>query len=170
MVISGTNRKGSRTRVVAEKYCEILKEKGAVVEFLSLEDLPGDFLDSTMYESRSEYVENIVETKIKAVDKYIFVMPEYNGGFPGVLKLFIDGVSPTDFYHKKAALIGLSSGKQGNSRGMDAFTNVLNYMRVNVMFRKPKLSGIESVMPNGTLDDNGILNLLDEHAAEFIAF
>ena len=169
-MISSTNRAGSRTRIVAETYYHILKQKGVGTEFLSLEDLPNDFLVSNMYGSSTKDVDNIVESKIKSVDKYIFVMPEYNGGYPGILKLFIDGISPVHFYDKKAGLVGLSSGKQGNSRGMDAFTNILNYMRVNVLYKKPKLSNIETLIIDDKLIDQASLDALHIHADEFIRF
>ncbi len=45
--------------------------------------------------------------------KFIFIIPEYNGTFPGVLKAMIDN-SDIIRYHKKAILTGVSSGRAGN--------------------------------------------------------
>ena len=46
-----------------------------------------------------------IQEIVTKTDKFIFVIPEYNGSFPGVLKVFIDACSfPESFYEKKAAL------------------------------------------------------------------
>ena len=171
LVISSTNRPESNTRIIAEFYCTILKKKAVNVSFMSLEELPDNFLVSDLYDNRSDIVENIINNKLRNVEKFVFVIPEYNGGFPGVLKLFIDGVPPECFHGKKAGLIGLSSGKQGGSRGMDAFTNVLNYLKISVLYAKPKLSGIEKLISeNKQLIDDNAIKQLELHAEEMIHF
>src|SRR5690606_41407500 len=71
---------------------------------------------------------------VKASDKFLYIIPEYNGSYPGALKVFIDACEfPASFYHKKAALVGHSSGKYGNIRGIDHFTGVCHYMQMHVM-------------------------------------
>lgn len=122
LIISGTNRLGSNSLKVAKYYQQELKRKGEDWDLLSLEDLPHDLLFTDLYNKRSEAFEPLQEKVFKA-QKYIFVIPEYNGSYPGVLKAFIDACAyPASFYHKKAILIGVSSGKYGNIRGVDHFT------------------------------------------------
>lgn len=103
-------------------------------------------------------------------DKLIFVVPEYNGGFPGILKAFIDACPSNVFYGKKAGLIGLSAGRSGSLRAMDQLTNVLNYLQVNVYFAKPKLSGIDDLVKSEELVDTESLDILKKHASGFIEF
>lgn len=171
LVIAGTNRPGSNTRKVAEFYKAELQKVAQSVHFLSLEELPPDFAFQDLWVEKSPSMNSIINERIAPTSKFIFVMPEYNGGFPGVLKTFIDCVPPRLFHGKKAGLIGVATGKAGGLRPMDQFTNVLNYLKVNVLYAKPKLSEIDKAMsPDGFITDDRIRSMLSEHAALMVAF
>ena len=58
-----------------------------------------------------------------------------------------------DFNHKKAALVGVSSGHAGALRPLDQFTSVLHYLQVEVYSGKPKLSSIEALLDDDKLND-----------------
>ena len=88
-IISCTNREGSNTLKLANYYHKELAAKGFKSELFSLQDLPDNFMVSDMYGKRSEDFQRI-QDKISATTKFIFVIPEYNGSFPGIIKLFID--------------------------------------------------------------------------------
>lgn len=164
-VIVGTNRPESNSQIVADSYSQILNDLGVENRQLALLDLPPDFVYADMYGKRREEMDAVIEKHISTVDKFVFIVPEYNGGFPGVLKAFLDCTPPAVWYGKKAGLIGISSGAAGSLRGMDQFSNVLNYLRVNVLYSKPKLSGIERILgEERVLDEERSLNLLQEHA------
>lgn len=145
-IISGTNRKESNSLKVANVYASVLSQKGVESQVLNLQDLPDNFLFSDLYGKRSQKVMEMIEKYIEPVNQFIFILPEYHGGFSGVAKLFLDAIEPAYFYHKKAALVGVSSGRAGNLRGMDSFGNVLNYMQVEVLSNKVKLSSIEKII------------------------
>ena len=131
-VISGTNRNDSHTLRVANYYCCELKKHGEKVELINLQHLPSDFLFTDLYGSRSADFQ-AMEQQIILAEKFVFVAPEYNGSYPGVLKVFIDAFGPREAFHnKKAFLVGLSAGKFGNLRGLDHLAGVLNYLRVTV--------------------------------------
>jgi NAD(P)H-dependent FMN reductase len=170
-VIAGTNREASNSSKVAEEYARLLNDKGADAQVFNLREMPHDFLASDMYGLRSEEVERIVEKYIQEVDKYIFIIPEYNGGFPGILKAFIDCMNPAVFKGKKAGLVGLSSGRTGSLLGMDHFTGILHYLKVHVHYSKPKLSLIETILDNeaGTIEGE-TREKLEEHAQQMIDF
>src|ERR1700761_7623235 len=141
-VISSTNRAGSSTLKVAQYYHRKLIEKGAEAELFSLAQLPPNIIETDLYGKRSKEFEPIQDI-ITRTDKFLFIIPEYNGSFPGVLKVFIDACSfPESFYEKKAALTGLSSGKYGNIRGVDHFTGVCHYMHLQVMPLKIHIGSI----------------------------
>ena len=171
-VIVGTNRAESMSGKVAFQYSEILKTKGAEVEFYSLADLPHTIAFSELYGNRSEDFSQVIEKYVSSVEKFVFIIPEYNGGFPGVLKLFLDAVPPTEWANKKAGLIGVSSGRAGAARAMDQMTNVLNYLKVNVHFSKATLSGITKLMDDSHLviTDGITLGILDDHAEALLEF
>src|ERR1700742_3194029 len=94
-IISATNRPGSSTLKVARYYQKVLAEKGAEAEILSLVQLPGNLLESDLYGKRSAAFQPIQDT-VTATDKFLFIIPEYNGSFPGALKLFMDACSFPD--------------------------------------------------------------------------
>jgi chromate reductase len=117
-IISATNRLNSSTYKLAQYYQKKLKEKGLEAGILSLTQLPANIIESDLYGKRSPEFEPIQDI-VTQTEKFLFIIPEYNGSFPGVLKIFMDACSfPESFYEKKAALTGLSSGKYGNIRGI----------------------------------------------------
>jgi len=170
-IVSGTNRKASNSLKVAQGYMDMLETQGAEVELIDLARLPLNVAFSELYGERSEdYTQEFI-LKVEKAEKFVFVIPEYNGGFPGILKLFIDSLPPTILHKKKAGLIGLSSGMTGALRPMDQFSNVLNYLQIDVIASKPKLSGIEQMIDSdGKLSDARCLKLLHDHAEQMIAF
>jgi chromate reductase, NAD(P)H dehydrogenase (quinone) len=132
-IIAGTNRKNSNSLKVATYYQRQLDKKGFGSEILSLEELPDNFLVSDLYGARSESFQPI-QDRITMTTKFIFIIPEYNGSFPGVLKMFIDAcLFPDSFVGKKAALVGISSGKYGNIRGVEHFTGICHYLNLHTL-------------------------------------
>ena len=170
-IISSTNRPGSSTLKVAKYYQQQLQAKGAEAGLLSLEQLPANLLQTDLYGNRSPEFE-VIQNIITQTDKFLFIIPEYNGSYPGVLKVFVDACTfPESFYEKKAALVGISSGKYGNIRGIDHFTGVCHYVHLNVMSLKLHIASI-----NKEFDDNGqlikadTLKFTNEQIDKFIAF
>lgn len=132
-IIVGTNRKNSYSLKVAEYYHRELDKKGFGSEIISLEELPDNFIISDLYGARSDAFQPIQE-RISLTTKFIFIIPEYNGSFPGILKTFIDGcLFPDSFVGKKAALVGISSGKYGNIRGVEHFTGICHYLNLHTL-------------------------------------
>lgn len=143
-IISGTNRPNSNTLKVAKYYQENLAAKGQPTQLLDLQDLPSGLIVSDLYGQRSEAFEKIQEM-VNLTTKFLFIIPEYNGSYPGILKTFIDACNfPTSFYEKKACLVGLSSGKYGNIRGIDHFGGVCAYLHLHVMPLRLHIAAIKS--------------------------
>lgn len=157
-IISGTNRPGSRTALVAAHYQEELAARGFSPGLLSLEDLPADFLVSDHYGARSPQFSEM-EALVNQSRFFVFVAPEYNGSFPGVLKLFIDALPPAAAFHgKQAALVGLSSGKFGNLRGLEHLNGALHYLQVGTLPFRAHLPQIEQKLnARGEVADPGAL-------------
>jgi chromate reductase len=170
-IISATNRPGSHTFKLAQYYQQKLREKGTEAGLLSLTELPANLIQTDLYGKRSpEFMP--IQDIITRTDKFLFVIPEYNGSFPGVLKVFIDACSfPESFYEKKAALVGLSSGKYGNIRGIDHFTGVCHYIHLNIMSLKIHIASINKEMDqNGQLLNADTLKFTNEQIDKFIKF
>ena len=136
----------------------------------NLEQLPNQLSGNKMYDYNNSPVAEIVEKYINPVNKLIFVIPEYNGSFPGILKLFIDAVHPRNFESKKAALIGVSSGRSGNVRGMDHLTSILHYLKVEVYHDKLPISSIDGLLSNDKLAHEPTIQLMTNQMKGFKTF
>ena len=170
-IISGTNRMGSSTLKLATYYQKRLLEKGLAADIFSLSQLPANLIISDLYGKRSAEFEP-VQDMITKTQKFLFIIPEYNGSFPGVLKTFIDACSfPESFYEKKAALTGLSSGKYGNIRGLDHFTGVCHYLHLHLLPLKIHIPIIKQEFDeNGDLFKADTVQFTDEQIDKFIVF
>ena len=170
-IISSTNRPGSSTFKVAQYYQERLRQKGAEAGLLSLMQLPHCLIETDMFGKRSEEFVPIQEL-IASTEKFIFIIPEYNGSFPGVLKVLVDACDfPASFYEKKAALVGISSGKYGNIRGIDHFTGVCHYLNLHVMPLKLHIANIKTEFDeNGQFFKEDTVRFTNEQIDKFIAF
>lgn len=169
LVVAGTMRQHSNTEKVAKWYVEQLEAAGMKVNFLNINELPASQLNLNHKSEVQEQLENMI---VQPATKFIFVVPEYNGSFPGALKAWIDCCDvKTSFWGKKAAITGLSSGRNGNLRGMDHLTGVLNYMKINVMHYKVSLPNIPQILnADGRIEDEAHLDMLKRQLQEFIAF
>lgn len=170
-IISSTNRLDSNTEKIANYYLSILKNKTFHVDLLNLKELPESFLFSDLYGKRSDEFQKIIDKYIEQQTKFIFIVPEYNGSFPGILKGFLDAVSPKLWLDNKACLVGISTGRAGNLRGMEHLTNILNYLKVNVYHNKLPISRVDSLLDtSGNLTDAETKRAIDIQLNGFLDF
>jgi len=170
-IISGTNRQGSNTLKVAKYYQKTLKAKGLETTVFTLEDLPANLINTDLYGKRSDQFQ-LIQDMVTNTSKFLFVIPEYNGSFPGVLKTFIDACNfPDSFYDKKAALVGVSSGKYGNIRGIDHFGGVCSYLHLNVLPLRLHIPYIKTEFDEaGDFFKEDTLKFTNEQIDKFISF
>lgn len=152
-------------------YQRQIEAAGTPANLLSLEELPANFIQTDLYRKRSLEFQRIQDT-VTATDKFLLVVPEYNGSFPGVLKTFIDACKfPESFFGKKAALVGLSSGKYGNVRGIEHLTGICHYINMHVMPLRLHIPLIDKEFDeNGNLFKEDTLKFTNEQIERFIAF
>lgn len=162
-IISGTNRAESHTEKVAAEYQRILSEKNIKTGILSLKDL-----DVLCHNKEFMSIENEI---LFPTQKFIFIVPEYNGSYPGVLKAMIDTSEIRKaWHHKKALLTGVSTGRAGNLRGMDHLSGCLHYLKMNVHYNQLPISVIDKVMNKDGRLNEATLKAIDEQLNEFIVF
>ena len=164
LVISGTNRLNSNTYKIATQYVQLLQGKKVDAELFSLEKLD--------LSHRSPAYLDLENEKLIPSTKYVFICPEYNGSIPGVLKTMID-VSDYKrvWWGKKALLVGVSTGRSGNVRGLEHLTSILNYLKVVVHPNKLPISIVDRLLNgNGTVHDAGTIQAIDGQLTEFIPF
>lgn len=177
-VISGSNRRGSECLTFARQYQTILKHLSDVpVQLLAMESIPHDYFFPEMYQkgNQAPSLSAIQDEFIIPTQKMVYVISEYNGSYPGALKIFLDACSTRDrdssFKHKKAALVGIASGRAGNLRGMDHLSDVLNHLGTVVLPNKLPISRIFSLMnEQGAITDVPTLEVMQAQAQEFLDF
>jgi NAD(P)H-dependent FMN reductase len=160
-IICGTNRTDAISLGITQTYLAALQEIGVTASLIDLANLPPDFAFSALYENewRNDQF-NTLRELMKGSDKFVFIVPEYNGSFPGVLKTFIDGLEyPNTFRNKKCALVGVASGGQGSSLALSHLTDILNHCGTHVLAYKPRLMKIDEHFENGILNDRYTLQL-----------
>lgn len=172
VIVCGTNRNDSVSFQIALIYQDLLREKGITSQLLDLKELPADFAYTALYEKAGTNPQfNHYRDVMEKADKFVFIVPEYNGSFPGILKTFIDGLKyPATFRDKKCAMVGLSSGIQGAGLALSHLTDIFHYCGTTVLALKPKLSHIESHFEGGKIINKLYRDLLNSQAEKLIKF
>ena len=128
-VIVGSLRKASFNRQLADALPALAKD----VEFtqLRIDDLPPYNQDDD--EAPAATVKRF-KSEIAAASGVIFVTPEYNRSFPGVLKNAIDHASrpygQSAWRGKPAGIVGVSPGPLGTAMAQQHLRNVLSALDV----------------------------------------
>lgn len=171
-VICGTNRKEALSFSVAQAYRDLLLENGIDATLVDLSKLPIDFAFSALYDNhKKNEAFNEFDRIMQRTEKYVFIIPEYNGSFPGVLKTFIDGLTyPSTFRNKKAALVGVSSGGEGASLALSHFTDILNFCGMHVLAYKARLEHIERHVESNAITNPEYMEKLRKQITQFLEF
>lgn len=177
-IICGTNRRNSEALHFATHYFNLLKEKASEpVKLLALEHIPHDWFHPDMYEkeTQSSSLAALQDEYVLPANKFVYIIPEYNGGVPGALKLFLDACSireyKASFSGKKAALVGVASGRAGNLRGIEHLTGIMHHVGTVVMPQILPISSIEKLMDDyGNITDTGTLVAIERQVNAFLAF
>ncbi|MDJ0791143.1 MAG: NAD(P)H-dependent oxidoreductase [Acidimicrobiia bacterium] len=124
-VILGTARPGRRSESVAELVIDTLKQRGVTTELIDVADyeLNGTGLPAQGL-SRDHYREIIT-----GADGFVIVAPEYNHGYPGELKLLLDG-EYNGYVRKPVGFVSVSTGLIGGARMTEQLRLVATALRM----------------------------------------
>jgi NAD(P)H-dependent FMN reductase len=163
-IISATNRIGSNTLKIASLIEQMLRERGVNAGLLSLEGLE--------LNRKSEALVQLEQNYLFPVQKFVIIVPEYNGSYPGSLKTMIDLTDiKKAWWGKKAMLTGVSTGRAGNLRGMEHLTGTLNYLKVAVLPNRLPISVVDKLMDaEGVMRDEATLAAISAQLDEFLKF
>ncbi len=132
-VLVGSIREGSLNHAFA-KAVEAQLPEGVSFDYVQLGTLP--LFDQGQEESMPAEVIALKQT-IEAADGVFVVTPEYNRGYPGVLKNAIDWASrpggQNSFNDKPSVLAGVSGGSLGATQAQSQLRNVLVYLNTHLM-------------------------------------
>lgn len=152
------------TLKVARLYHTLLSALTDEVRLLSLED-------KNVWERGSDLKE-IETAMLIPSEKFVFVMPEYNGSFPGILKTMMDNTDIKKcWWYKKAMMVGVADGRAGNLRGMEHMTNIMHYLKMHVLYNKVPLSRInEEIDAEGKILKPATELVINNQIEEFLKF
>jgi len=174
-VISGTNRPNSNTEIFAKYYFQELKKKSKTeVKFLSLCELNDIVTPTGMYEADHQHdkIREIQDEFILPADRLVILSPEYNGSFSGILKYFIDAISirkyKETFVGKNALLVGVSTGRAGNLRGLGHLTHILMHVGTHVHPSQMPFSSVGPLIEKGKLTDKVTRKTVRDHIAGWL--
>ncbi len=172
LIVATTNRKNSKTYKVAAYYQQLLTALQARSEILSLENLPEDFAFSALYENSGKNLAfNLHKEKMDKAEKFVFIVPEYNGSFPGVLKTFIDGLGwPNSLSNKKAAFVSISDGSLGGAFALSHLTDIFHFLNCNVLGALVRIPFMKKNFTEGEIKDEFIAGLMAGQAKKLIEF
>lgn len=175
-IISGTNRRNSKTLAVANAVAESLSKKGLTNQLLDLNKVDFNLSNDLTYkgEQLPDHLIQLQDKFILNIQKFIIVSPEYNGSFPGVLKYFFDLISVREykrsFSGKKFGLIGVASGRAGNLRGMDHLTGFLNHVGGIVMPGSQPMSSISGLLTEENELEEAGQEMINGFLDKFVSF
>lgn len=169
-IISGTNRENSYTEKVSRYYADILTQKGIEVKILSLKELENVVTLSDYFQKGNLKLESLISKYIADTNAFLFVVPEYNGSYPGIMKLFLDAVHPSYWENKFACITGVAGGRAGNLRGMEHLTGVLNYLKMHVFHNKLPISQIDKIFVESDPSNEETKKVIEKQISGFISF
>ena len=168
-VVCGTNREGSLSRLLSQEVVATYTDQ-CTVDLLDMAELPVDVLRPDAYHSPAENVTRLVQRFLKS-DGAVLVVPEYNGSYPGILKLFIDMLPyPEGFDGRPCALIGLAAGQFKSLRAVEHIQQVAGYRNAYIYPRRLFIGDSYRQFVDGKLADDELSRRLREQASGFVEF
>jgi len=144
-VILGSVREGRLSEAPAKYFVEKIKAAGHQSQLVDFKELPLPFIYTP--KEPSEYQRQYPDENVRkwsaiadAADAFVLVVPEYNHGYPAVLKNALDWLFP-EFEHKVVGLVGVSNGAVGGARAIEHIRPIVETfkmfsVRETVMFAK----------------------------------
>lgn len=173
-VISATNRPNSTTRKVAshiQSQLTTMLDSTSKVEILDLIELPPELFLPQSYAEKPKSFDRFKDT-ILNTDAMITVIPEYNGGAPGILKYFVDMLPfPQSLQKKPSAFIGVAAGRFGAVRAVEHMMQVWAYRNAHIFSERVFLMGVgDSLSEKGEPKDELTRKLLHSELTGFVEF
>lgn len=150
-LLLGTNRKNRESEAPARWVYSKMQERNDIeTRFFDARDfhLPSDNYGQEIKDQFPDWRDAIIRA-----DGLVIVTPEYNHGYPGILKSVLD-LLLREYVHKAVAFVGVSAGPWGGTRVIEAAVNMVRELGLAITFTDLNFPSVAS-----KFDDEG--NLLD---------
>jgi NAD(P)H-dependent FMN reductase len=163
-VILGTARKGRQSAAAAALMVrEVGTRPGVTTELIDVAAVPMRVDDAGETIKDAGFAERMVRA-----DGVVIVAPEYNHGYPGLLKHLLDSCLK-EYIHKAVGIVGVSAGPFGGSRVIENLLPVMRELGLVTIFWDVNFSSVQHVFDDaGELKDGAFLRRVDKFLRELI--
>jgi len=149
-VILGTPRHGRMSEHAAKAvWSEVAKRPGVDTDLVDIAKLAIP-VDDAGEEAKDPHFAELVNR----ADALILVVPEYNHGYPGLLKHVLD-TNLKEYIHKAVGVVGVSAGVFGGARAIQNLIPVLRELGLVTIYWDVNFTSVRR-----RFDDSG--NLVDD--------
>lgn len=161
-VILGTTRRGRMSGAAANLIItEIVKRQGVTTELIDIGTVPMPVDDAGEAIKDSGFA-----ARMAAADGLVIVAPEYNHGYPGLLKHVLDSCLK-EYIHKAVGIVGVSAGPFGGTRMIQNLLPVMRELGLVTIFWDVNFSNVRNVFDeSGQLRDPAFLQRIDNFLRE----
>ena len=163
-LLLGTTRQGRASENVARfVFGEIKKHDGIETEFIDLRDLkfPSDDAGEAIKDPK-------FSATMERADGLVLVVPEYNHGYPGLLKHALD-TNLKEYIHKAVGICGVSAGAFGGTRMIQNLLPVLRELGLMTIFWDGNFANAQKLFDEkGTILETAYVKRIDQFLKELI--
>lgn len=163
-VILGTPRRGRASEQVARFMSdEIEKRRGIETELVDVRELDFPTDDAGEAIKNPKFSETV-----ERADALVIVAPEYNHGYPGMLKHALDS-NLKEYVHKAVGICGVSAGPFGGTRVIENLLPVLRELGLVTIFCDVNFSNAQNLFDSeGRLQETAYVRRVDKFLKELI--
>ena len=140
-ILLGTNRKACQSQKVANWMLQTMQKRDDLETVLFAAH---DFqFPSDDYGAEIKHLFLSWTDAMQSADGLVIIAPEYNHGYPGILKSILD-VLLKEYIHKAVGLVGVSAGPWGGTRVIEAMVPMVRELGLAVTFTDLNFASVQN--------------------------
>jgi NAD(P)H-dependent FMN reductase len=163
-VILGTTRKGRYSEYVARFVMDHVRQRREVeTELIDIKDV------RLASDDAGEAIKDVqFSATVMRADALVLVVPEYNHGYPGLLKHVLD-TNLKEYIHKAVGICGVSAGGFGGARVIQNLVPVMRELGLVTIFWDGNFSSVQTLFDRqGGMMDATYARRIDKFIAELV--
>jgi NAD(P)H-dependent FMN reductase len=163
-LILGTTRQARKSEHVAELVLEQTKKRAGVeTELIDIRNIP-----MALDDAGEQIKDPGFSATVERADGLILVVPEYNHGYPGLLKHALD-MNLKEYIHKAVGICGVSAGPFGGTRVIENLLPVMRELGLVTTFTDVNFASVGKAFDEeGKLLEESWLRRIDKFLDELI--
>jgi NAD(P)H-dependent FMN reductase len=163
-ILLGTPRQGRQSEHTARFVFEQTKKRAGVeTELIDVRTLP-----MRLDDAGEQMKDPAFSATVERCDGLIIVTPEYNHGYPGLLKHALD-MNLKEYIHKAVGICGVSAGPFGGARVIEQLVPVVRELGLVIIFEDVNFGNVRKLSNNaGNLLDANYVRRVDKFLNELI--